>query len=251
MASKAETSSYHSEVNSWIRCAGITVFLAGMVLASTSGVAAQIACGRGWRSVGGEVTTLMLQDGVRVNPRGRNFESYSVSELSKGQELRVDVSSGDFYPRLLVFRRMRGEDPRVAYAVGNPARIRLRIPVDGDYVVVITTDRPGNYGQYTWDHLLCEQGTRTVETTIGPPCSAEWSRDKANYSDLITSVDWPNYQALCTLGGCSTAGSKDGRSWPMGYRVYSTRTRQVEFYRELYDPRLDQTFYCKPRPSAD
>jgi len=232
-----------------IRFAGISVCLIGMVLTVPSRAVAQVTCGQGWGSIGGEITTLLLPNGVRVNPQGRNFESYSISELSQGQELRVDVSSRDFRPRLLVFQRMQGDDPVVASAIGNPARIRLRVPADGDYVVVISTDGRGTYGQFTWDHVLCEQGAGTVETTIGPPCPAEWVRGKANYSDLIDSIDWPGYQAECTLGGCSTAGSGNGRSWPMGFRVYSTRTQQVEFFREFYDARLDQYFYCRPRPN--
>lgn len=183
MASEDATSrdSLSAKKYAWIRGTGITLLLTVLALTLASDVAAQIECGSSWTSVGKEVTTLDLRDGDRVNRNGKNFTTYSIPDLFQGQQLRVDVSSNDFSPQLMVFRKTADGNLREVSAVGNPARIRFPVVVAGDYVAVISTERRGTYGRFTWNHAVCEPEKPSDPWPLG-----DWTYTTTGFSDIHT-----------------------------------------------------------------
>jgi hypothetical protein len=251
--SSTETKSFlfnAKTVGARIHCAVFVAALAGVLTFGTE-ASAQMQCDQGWNNIWWDEATLTLLPGVKVSRNGTNYAEYELSDLNKGQRLLIEVGSRQFRPRLEVYQvqtRPRVLTPVISES-GNPAAIMLVVPEEGDYLVVVTTSSPGQSGQYSWAHALCEQVASDAVTAKGPACDADWHRGKANYRKRVGEpIYWPDYQKFCSLGRCSFAGSDNqGNTWPTGFRTFSTATQTVEVWAELYDPRLKRVFYCKDK----
>ena len=189
-----------------------------------------------------------LGRGVEGRSDGINYVEFDLGLLHKGQRLMIDVGSRAFHPHLRVYRQ--GTPPPVMTSAGNPAVIRLEVLEQDQYSVIVSTSSPGVWGQYSWAYAVCEQEVQSGGVAAeGKACDADWRLGKANYRKPVGEpIYWPGYQKFCSLGGCAIAGSdRNGNTWPTGFRTYSTASQSVEVFEELYDPRLDQTFYCRDK----